>query len=159
MSCIYTCNVYKQGGSLRSPPAAPNTPDGYVFHNCLHTWYWSVAGLWKDRSCKHEEVIKERVWRALIMETAQCKMLQPSIVAHAHAHAHLLYVHPVWAHGLIASYPGREGEGKKRPGTYRMRMCEVPQQNLGLRIRLYIFRISYQYMSVNYSVSFRWTMQ
>ena len=55
----------------------------------------------------------------------------------------------------LASYPGREGEGKKRPGAYCMRMHEVPQQNLGLRIRLYIFRISYRYMSVNYSVSFR----
>ena len=55
----------------------------------------------------------------------------------------------------IASYPGREGEGKKRPGTYCMRMREVPQQNLGLRIRPYIFCIFHQYVSVNYSVSFR----
>ena len=56
---------------------------------------------------------------------------------------------------VLASYPGRKGKGKKQPGTYCMRMREVPQQNLGLRIRLYIFCISYQYMSVNYSVSFR----
>ena len=51
--------------------------------------------------------------------------------------------------------PRPQRGGEKRPGTYCMRMCKVPQQNLGLRIRPYISRISHQYMSVNYSVSFR----